>query len=106
MLQHELIFLDRGLPDIVAYNNYIKVENSEAAIQAVKDYTYDFVFVFPPWKNIYKQDNERYESFEESIRIYENLKNTYINLGYEVFEVPIDTINTRANYILNIVEYS
>ncbi len=101
-----ICFLDRGLPDIIAYNNYIGANTSEAVLKAVQKYRYDFVFVFPPWKNIYTKDNERYESFNESVKIYENLKNTYTDLNYEVLEVPINTASDRVNYILNIAEYS
>jgi len=100
------VFIDRGLPDIIAYNNYIDVNSSNAVIKATETHRYDFVFVFPPWKKIYKKDNERYETYEEAVKIYEDLKKTYTNLGYEILEVPIDSINTRTNYILNIVEYS
>ncbi len=104
--QDNFVFLDRGLPDIMAYNNYVKAETSDAVIKATKEHTYDFVFVFPPWKNIYKNDNERYETFEEAQKIYNSLKQTYIDLGYEIFEVPTGEVSQRANYILNIIEYS
>jgi len=102
----DFIFLDRGLPDIIAYNNYINVSSSDELKNAIEKHLYDFVFVFPPWKAIYKKDNERYETYEEAVKIYENLKKTYSDLNYEVLEVPVDTLNERVNYILNIVEYS
>lgn len=105
-IESEYIFLDRGLPDIIAYNNYIEVDSSPEVITAVTDFIYDFVFVFPPWKKIYKNDNERYESFDEAQKIHENLKKTYEGLSYDVCEVPLGDISDRANYILNIIEYS
>lgn len=100
------IFLDRGLPDIVAYNDYIKVKSSLDVINAVENHIYDFVFIFPPWQDIYKNDNERYESFEEAQKIYADLKATYRRLNYDYCEVPQGSIMERANYILNVVEYS
>ncbi|MFD0962881.1 AAA family ATPase [Pseudofulvibacter geojedonensis] len=100
------VFIDRALPDIVAYNDYVKVSSSKEVINAVNEYRYDFVFIFPPWESIYKNDNERYESFEEAQKIHESLKATYIDLGYEVCEVPIGNVEERANYILNVIEYS
>lgn len=100
------VFIDRALPDIVAYNDYIDVASSNKVLQAVNEYRYDFVFVFPPWDSIYKNDNERYESFEEAQKIHESLKTTYTKLGYEVCEVPIGNVVDRANYILNVIEYS
>jgi len=105
-LENNFVFIDRGLPDIIAYNEYISVESSPEAVTASEKYIYDFVFMFPAWKKIFKNDNERYESFEEAIKIQDNLKNTYTKLGYEVCEVPTGDVSDRANYILNVVEYS
>ena len=102
----DYIFLDRALPDIVAYNDYIKIDSSKEVLKAIENYRYDFVFVFPPWKEIYKNDNERYESFEEAEKIHESLKATYTRLGYEICEVPTGSILDRTNYILNVIEYS
>ena len=64
------------------------------------------MFLFPAWKKIFKNDNERYESFEEALKIQDNLKKTYTDHGYEICEVPVGEISERANYILNVVEYS
>lgn len=106
--QHEghHVFIDRGLPDIIAYNDYIQVATEPNVIKAAAELVYDFVFLFPAWKKIFKNDNERYESFEEALKIEESLKKTYINHGYEICEVPLGDVNERANYILNVVEYS
>jgi len=105
-LEEDYAFIDRGLPDIIAYNEYINVPTDPEVIQASKELVYDFVFLFPAWKEIFKNDNERYESFEEAIKIQENLKKTYSKYGYEICEVPVGEINERTNYILNVVEYS
>ena len=102
----QFVFIDRGLPDIIAYNNYIKVPTDSEVIKASKELTYDFVFLFPAWKKIFKNDNERYESFEDALKIQDNLKETYTNHGYDICEVPVGEISERANYILNVVEYS
>jgi len=105
-LEDDYVFIDRGLPDIVAYNDYINVKSSPEAITAAAKYIYDYVFMFPAWKKIFKNDNERYESFEDAVKIQDNLKATYTKLGYEVCEVPTGEISERANYILNVIEYS
>jgi len=105
-LEDNFVFIDRGLPDIIAYNEYINIESSPETVTASEKFIYDFVFIFPAWKKIYKNDNERYESFEEALKIQDNLKNTYTKLGYDVCEVPIGEVIDRANYILNVIEYS
>src|SRR5690625_6992431 len=37
----------------------------------------DAVFILPPWKSIYRQDNERYETYEQAVEIYTHLRKTY-----------------------------
>ena len=101
---NKFIFIDRGIPDIIAYNNYIKTDSSEEAIKASKNYIYDFIFFFPAWKKIFKNDQERYESFEEALQIEKKIFETYKTLNYQIQMVPTGEIYERTNYILNIIE--
>jgi len=105
-MEENYAFIDRGLPDIIAYNEYLNIKSNPEVIKASKELIYDFIFLFPAWKEIFKNDKERYESFEEALKIQNNLKETYIKYGYEVCEVPVGEVSDRANYILNVVEYS
>ena len=57
----------------------------------------------PPWQKIYTRDNERYESFEQSLAIHNHLKKTYLDLDYKVIEVPTGTVQKRVNFILNMI---
>ncbi len=59
--------------------------------------------MMPPWQEIYTTDNERYESFEQSLAIYNHLKKTYSDLNYKIIEVPKGTVNKRTNFILNMI---
>lgn len=101
-----MVFMDRGIPDVIAYMDFKNEDSPEAFLNSAKNNCYDFVFLLPPWKKIYRQDNERYETFEEAQAIYEHLKKTYSSFGYEIVEVPVGNLIDRTNYILNIVEYS
>jgi predicted ATPase len=62
------------------------------------------VFLLPPWEAIYKSDNERFETFNESKKIHLHLDKIYKSFGYNIIEVPFDTINERTNFILNKLE--
>jgi len=103
-LNESFTFIDRGIPDIVAYMNYIGSEYPEPFVKACKNYIYDHVFILAPWQDIYKSDNERYESFDQALLIHDCLLDTYTTYGYELHDVPFDTITKRADFILNIVE--
>ena len=96
-----IIFFDRGIPDVHGYMNYLGVDYPNLYKKISKQHAYTKVFMMPPWQKIYISDNERYESFEQSLAIYNHLEKTYKDLDYNVIEVPTGTLNTRVDFILN-----
>ncbi|WP_300436049.1 ATP-binding protein [Christiangramia sp.] len=98
------IFLDRGLPDVVAYMDYFNTEYPQVFEKTCQNNRYDKVFILPPWKEIYISDNERYESFEEALKISSYLYSTYKRYGYEPIEVPKLKVEDRTNFILDKIE--
>lgn len=96
-----LVFLDRGIPDVVAYMDYFGTMYPSKFRDACKDHKYHGIFLMPPWDEIYETDNERYESFEQAQNIYEYLKKAYITFGYQPIEVPKQSIENRSDFILN-----
>jgi len=103
LLEEKLIFFDRGIPDVHAYMNYLDVQYPKKYIKKSKKYRYDCILLMPPWEKIYITDTERYESFEQSLAIYNHLKHTYQNLDYDVKEIPPGSVNERLNFILKTV---
>lgn len=99
-----ILFYDRGLPDVTAYLEYACTQYPEHFLNTCSKNRYDLVFVLPPWESIYQQDNERYESFGQAEKIYHSLKNSYINYGYTVQEVPVGSIEERVGYILDFLK--
>lgn len=99
--ENDYVFIDRGIPDTVAYMDYIGQEFPEQFSQACKDYTYDIVFILPPWEKIHVIDQERYETFEQAVHIQEHLMKTYQKYGYTPIEVPTGEVSNRAQFILN-----
>ncbi len=95
------IFIDRGLPDVVAYMDYFKTEYPGHFPKTCEEYRYEKVFILPPWEEIYKSDNERYESFEEALKISSYLYSTYNRYGYEPIEVPRSGVIERTDFILS-----
>lgn len=93
------LFYDRGLPDIIAYLDYTNADYPNHFNKTCNMNRYDSIFLLPPWKDIYTQDNERYESFKEAEKIYRYLKSGYRKYGYEIDEVPSGSLEFRANYI-------
>lgn len=100
-LHSDWVFFDRGLPDVFAYMDYSKDSYPGYFKEKSEQYKYDHVFVFNPWKKIYVSDNERYESFEESVLIAQHIQNAYKELGYKIVEVPFGSIKERSDFIIN-----
>ncbi|WP_317163316.1 ATP-binding protein [Polaribacter septentrionalilitoris] len=96
-----VVFFDRGIPDVHAYMEYFNTEYPKTFIEKSNEYKYDIIFHFSPWRMIHTTDNERYESFEESQEIDKHILKAYSNLKYNIKTVPFGTIEERANYILN-----
>ena len=52
-----------------------------------------------PWKNIYVNDSERYETFEECINIHKSLLKTYKKFDLDLIEVPNSSIDERIKFV-------
>ncbi len=99
--EEEIVFFDRGIPDVFAYMDYFKISYPSIFIEKSKEYLYNKVFMFSPWEEIYTSDNERYETFEQAIVINTFLEKAYKKIGYELITVPFGSIEDRTNFILN-----
>jgi len=67
----DYVFFDRGIPDVLAYMDCFNQSYDDAFKESCIANRYDVVFIMPPWRHIHKVDNERFESFEESLRVNE-----------------------------------
>jgi len=97
-----LLFFDRFFMDSACMlsesdrDGYAKIRNSHLTNRYNNK-----IFITPPWKEIYRNDEERDQSFEQSIEVYERLQKWYREHGYYIIVLPKDTIENRANFILN-----
>ena len=99
----EMVFFDRGIPDVHAYMNYISIDYPDYYIEKSNLHKYDYIFLMPPWEEIYISDNERYESFEQALAIHNHLERTYKEIGYDIIEVPTGTVQERTDFILEAI---
>lgn len=104
--QKQPIFFDRGIPDTLAYTRLINIPISKKLESATRRYVYNKkVFILPPWKEIYKNDSERKQDFEEALATYKIMFETYKYLGYELIEVPKLSVEERASFIIKNVVF-
>ena len=96
-----IYFFDRGIPDIIAYLKIGGLQVDQQFYDAAEQYRYEsLVYIAPPWKEIYVNDDERWQTFEEACKLYEMLVSVYSDLGYNIIELPLTTIEERATFVL------
>lgn len=96
----DIVFIDRGLPDVLAYMHYIGDSYPASFDQACRDHKYSKIFFLPPWEDIYMADEARYENYDQAKLIAAHLTETYKKYGYNLIEVPKDTPDNRILFIL------
>ena len=96
-----LLFFDRSFIDSACMlfdsdvNSYDKIKDT------FESHRYNSkVFITPPWKEIFHNDTERDQSFEQSIEVYKRLDKWYREHGYDIVMLPKDTIENRVNFVL------
>lgn len=94
-------FFDRSLVDEIGFRLHYKMDIPEDLLNKCKKYRYDKVFIFPPWKEIFKNDEVRKETFEQSVQINDSLIEGYEMVGYHPIEVPKLPIEKRISFILD-----
>lgn len=103
---NELWFLDRGIPDLIAYIRKDNVDVPGIYYEATKEYRYKkLVFLTPPWEEIHVNDQERLESFEEAKKIHAEIERAYTEANYSCIILPKATIRERAAFILESISH-
>jgi predicted ATPase len=96
-----LIFFDRGIPDSLTYAEIIGFEKTETMENVARHYRYNQnIFYLSPWKDIYKTDGERKQSWEEAVVISELNAEIYRRYHYTLIAVPNISPEKRADFIL------
>lgn len=99
-----LVFFDRGVPDVIGYLRLLNLPVPAHMEKATATFRYSrWVFIAPPWKEIFQQDRERKQGFEEAVRTYEAMRVTYTECGYELIEIPRASVEERVQFILQSV---
>src|SRR6267143_1930971 len=91
----------RSMPDAAAYLRLSELPVPAYLERAAQTFRYHRrVFVAPPWREIFAQDAERKQSFEEAQATYEAVTGTYSTLGYELIPLPVGSVEERVLFVL------
>jgi predicted ATPase len=95
-------FFERSVLDaLCGIDRFAPLSGSEVSMWLSKYQYSSKVFVLPPWKAIYVNDDERDHTFEHAESVYGTLQEWYRRLDrYQVIEVPKVSVAERCTYVL------
>ncbi|NUU66449.1 AAA family ATPase [Enterobacteriaceae bacterium BIT-l23] len=94
------VLFDRGIPDSLGYLQLCGLDAPPRMTNAVRDCRYaPRVFFAPPWRDIYRQDDERRQSWDEAAATARVMLRLYRACGYQVVMVPPLTAAARARWL-------
>jgi predicted ATPase len=99
-----LTVFDRGIPDMIAYAELFGLDTRIYYNSANRHKYNHCVFWFKGWTDIYRHDEERKMSFQQAYEFGERAHEIYRELGYEVIQVPLLSIDKRAEFIYNKIQ--
>ena len=95
---HVQVFLDRAIPDAIAYYRFLKLTEDKKLTEALKTVSYKKIFImdYLPLKN----DYARTENVEAQKKIHSLITDVYESLPFPVVHVPVLPAEDRVDFIL------
>lgn len=95
------VFFDRGLPEFAGYCRLTGMPVPRHVETAVALFRYaPTIFVAPPWPEIFVNDAERKQDFQEAIATCDAVVAACREAGYETVEIPRVPVADRVEFIL------
>ncbi len=95
---HVQVFLDRAIPDALAYYRFLKLTEDNKLTEALKTVSYKKIFImdYLPLKN----DYARTENVEAQKKIHALITAVYESLPFPIVHVPVLPAEDRVDFIL------
>jgi predicted ATPase len=98
------VIFDRGIPDVIGYLRLSGLPVPAPMMKAAQTFRYHSrVFIAPPWREIYAQDAERKQDFDEARRTYGAMVRTYTEFGYQLVELPRVSVEERVRFVVDAI---
>ena len=96
------VFFERSILDALCGLDRVAPLSESELSMWLSNYQYcSKVFVLPPWRAIYRKDDERDHTFEHAKSVYAIVKEWYRRLDrYQIVEVPKVSVAERCTYVL------
>ncbi|EHL97353.1 hypothetical protein HMPREF9946_04233 [Acetobacteraceae bacterium AT-5844] len=94
------VLFDRGVPDVIGYLELCGLPVPAHLECAASLFRYGRqVFIAPPWREIFGQDAERKQGWQEAQATYDAMRRVYTRLGYTLVPLPLRTVEERVAFL-------
>ena len=98
MAPHVQVFLDRAIPDALAYYRFLNLSIDDKLTDALRNVSYKKIFIMDPLP--LKNDYARNENAEAQKKIHALITEVYESLPFPVIHVPVLPAEERVDFIL------
>ena len=96
-----VIFYDRGFPDIAGFLRVEGLAVPTDVDRVCRTHRYNGpIFHAPAWREIYRQDEERIQTWDEAVASDEAICAAWRDYGYELVELPFAPPEERARFVM------
>jgi predicted ATPase len=93
-------FFDRGRPDLIGYLSRDGRSAPAEWRSASRAYA-SVVFFAPPWREIFLNDAERPQTFDEAQELSTHIRRAYLDCGFHIIELVIGSVADRRRQVLD-----
>lgn len=94
------VFYDRGLGDLASMPVGEPTLRRRIATATTTHRYDDPVFRAPAWREIYRQDNERAQTWDEAVASDMAVTDAWKKAGYQIIDLPLTSPEDRASFVL------
>ena len=98
MAPHVQVFLDRAIPDALAYYRFLNLSVDDKLTDALRNVSYKKIFIMDPLP--LKNDYARNENAEAQKKIHALITAVYESFPFPVIHVPVLPAEERVDFIL------
>jgi len=99
IMPEDLVFLDRAIPDALAYYQFLDIDYDEKLLNAVKESSYKKIFILD--RLPFQKDYARTEDEEAQKKIHKLIIEVYESLGFPIVFVPVLPPKERVDFVLD-----
>lgn len=99
------VLFDRGFPDVVGFLDVSGLRVPKAVDDACRRMRYAGpILRAPAWRDIYRQDSERIQTWEEAVASDQAVTAAWRRYGYEPIDLPLGNVADRLALMRNLLD--